>query len=85
MHVKKGDEVIVISGKDKGKSGAIVRALPRENKVVIDGVALYKRHLKGTSGKVGRIVERPRAINASNVKRVDSTGSAKKESVFSVK
>jgi large subunit ribosomal protein L24 len=78
MHVKKGDKVRVISGKDKGKSGAIVRALPKENKVVIEGVALYKRHLKGAAGKVGRIVERPRAIDASNVKRVEPAKGAKK-------
>ncbi len=61
----------VISGKDKGKSGVVVRALPRENKVVVEGVALYKRHLKGTAGKVGRIVEKSRPIHASNVKRVE--------------
>lgn len=72
MHVKKGDKVKVISGKDKGKSGVIARALPRENKVVIEGVALYKRHLKGAAGKVGRIIERPRAIDASNVQLVSS-------------
>jgi len=72
MHVKKGDKVKVIAGKDKGKSGVIVRALPRENAVVIEGVALYKRHMKGGAGKVGRIVERPRAIDASNVKIVSS-------------
>jgi large subunit ribosomal protein L24 len=72
MHVKKGDKVLVISGKDKGKSGAIMRALPKENKVVIEGVALYKRHLKGAAGKVGRIVERARAIDASNVNLVSS-------------
>jgi len=67
MHVKKGDKVKVIAGKDKGKSGVIVRALPRDGKVVVEGVALYKRHLKGSAGKVGTIVERPRAIDASNV------------------
>lgn len=72
MHVKKGDKVKVIAGKDKGKSGVILRALPRENKVVIEGVALYKRHLKGGQGKVGSIAERPRAIDASNVARVES-------------
>ena len=71
MHVKKGDKVKVIAGKDKGKSGMIVRALPRENKVVIEGVALYKRHLKGAPEKVGQIVERPRAIDASNVARIE--------------
>ncbi len=85
MKIKKGDKVKVIAGKDKGKSGTVLRALPSENKVVIEGAALYKRHLKGSSGKVGRIAERPRAIDASNVKRVDSAETKKKESVFSVK
>lgn len=70
MHVKKGDKVKVISGKDKGKSGVIVRALPKDNKVVIEGVGMVKRHIKGVSGKVGRIVERPRPIHASNVARL---------------
>jgi len=78
MKVKKGDKVKVIAGKDKGKSGVIVRALPRENKVVIEGVALYKRHLKGTPGKVGSIAERPRAIDASNVQRIEPAKGAKK-------
>ncbi len=54
----------MISGKDKGKSGVVARAFPRENKVVIDGVALYKRHMRGVQGKVGMIVERPRASQA---------------------
>jgi len=70
MHVKKGDNVKVISGKDKGKSGVIARALPKEGKVVIEGVALVKRHLKGARGKIGSVVERPRPIDASNVVRV---------------
>ncbi|MFZ1075549.1 MAG: 50S ribosomal protein L24 [Minisyncoccia bacterium] len=71
MHVKKGDKVKVIAGKDKGKTGLIVRALPKDNAVVVEGVALYKRHLKGRTGEVGRIVERSRPINASNVKRLE--------------
>ena len=73
MKVKKGDNVKVIAGKDKGKSGVILRALPKENKVVVEGVALYKRHLKGVAGKVGSIAERPRAIDASNVALVSKT------------
>ena len=85
MHVKKGDTVKVISGKDKGKSGVIERALPRENKVVVEGVALYKRHLKGRAGEVGRIVERPRPIDASNVKKVASETAKKKEKLIAVK
>lgn len=83
MHVKKGDKVVVISGKDKGKSGVILRAFPRENRVVVEGVAIMKRHLKGKSGEVGRIIERPRPIDASNVKRVTSAERKKKESVIS--
>ena len=75
----------MISGKDKGKSGVVMRALPQENKVVVEGVAIYKRHLKGTSGKVGRIIERSRPIDVSNVKRVTSAEVKKKESILSVK
>lgn len=71
MHVKKGDKVKVIAGKDKGKSGVIVRAFPKENAVVIEGVALFKRHMKGHTGQVGRIIERPRPVNASNVARIE--------------
>jgi large subunit ribosomal protein L24 len=70
MKIKKGDKVKVISGKDKGKSGLVLRALPSENKVIVEGVALYKRHLKGRPGTVGRIVERSRPIDVSNVVRV---------------
>lgn len=72
MKIKKGDKVRVISGKDKGKSGVVLRALPKEGKIVVEGVALYKRHLKGSAGKVGSIAERPRAIDASNVARVEA-------------
>lgn len=72
MHVKKGDKVKVITGKDKGKSGAVLRAFPKENKVIVEGVALYKRHRKGQTGQVGRIVEKSRPIDASNVALVES-------------
>ena len=71
MHVKKGDKVKVIAGKDKGKSGVIMRALPKEDKVIVEGVALYKRHLKGSAGKTGQIIEKSRPIHVSNVTRVE--------------
>ena len=71
MKIKKGDKVRVIAGKDKGATGVVARALPREDKVVVEGVALYKRSLRGTAGKVGRIVERPRPIHVSNVARIE--------------
>lgn len=60
----------VLTGKDKGASGVILRALPKENRVVVEGVAMTKRHLKGRAGEVGRILERPRAIHASNVQKI---------------
>lgn len=72
MKIKKGDKVKVISGKDKDKSGVVLRAFPKKNAVVIEGIALYKRHMRGSAGKVGRIIERPRAIDASNVTLVSS-------------
>lgn len=72
MKIKKGDKVKVISGKDKDKSGVVLRAFPKKNAVVIEGIALYKRHMRGSAGKVGRIIERPRAIDASNVALVSS-------------
>ena len=75
----------MISGKDKGKTGVVLRALPKENKVLVEGVAIYKKHIKGSAGKVGRIIERSRPINVSNVKHVESAEIKKKEAVFSVK
>lgn len=71
MKLKKGDSVMVISGKDKGKQGTILHVLPADNKVVIEGVGIYKRSLKARQGQSGSIVERPRAIDASNVMFMD--------------
>jgi large subunit ribosomal protein L24 len=72
MHVKKGDKVKIIAGKDKGKSGVILRALPKEDKVIVEGVALYKKHMKGRSvGEAGRIIEKSRPVHVSNVVRLE--------------
>ena len=72
MKLKKGDTVVVVSGKDKGKTGPILHVLAGENKVVIDGVAMTKRHLRRAAGNQSAgIVERPRAIDASNVMILD--------------
>lgn len=66
--IKKGDQVVVISGKDKGKVGPVVAVLPQEAKVVVEGIGMIKRHIrKAARGQSGRIVERPRAIHISNV------------------
>jgi large subunit ribosomal protein L24 len=72
MKLKKGDHVIVVSGKDKGKSGVIERVMPLEGKIVVEGIALAKRHQRGVRGQSGQIIEKPRAIDASNVMFMDS-------------
>jgi large subunit ribosomal protein L24 len=71
MKLKKGDHVMVVSGKDKGKTGKIERVLRDEWKVVVEGVALAKHHNKGVRGQIGQIIEKPRAISASNVMFVE--------------
>jgi large subunit ribosomal protein L24 len=69
MHVKKNDSVTVLTGKDKGKSGKVLRALPRENKVLIEGVNVKKVHERSKKkGGKGGIVERAYPIHVSNVK-----------------
>lgn len=70
--IKKGDQVMVISGKDKGKKGPVLTVMPETAKVVVEGVALVKRSLRSpVRGQSGRIVERPRAIHISNVMVID--------------
>jgi large subunit ribosomal protein L24 len=73
MHVKKGDNVIVLAGKDKGKTGKILRALPKENRVLVEGINIKKVHERAkTRGAKGTIVEKSFPIHASNVKVKDS-------------
>ncbi len=67
MNFKKGDKVIVISGKDKGKEGTITKVLRDKNKVTIEGVNIAKKHVKGNGQTAGSIVEVERPIHASNV------------------
>jgi len=72
MKIKKGDKVKVLSGKDKGKTGTVLRALPKEEKIVVEGVAMMKRHTRAKmEGQSGRIVESERAIHVSNVAKVE--------------
>jgi large subunit ribosomal protein L24 len=70
--LRKGDNVIVISGKDKGKTGKVMRVLVEEDRVVIQGINLVKRHSRPTPrNPSGGIVEREQAIHASKVMPVD--------------
>lgn len=72
MHVKKGDNVIVTTGKDKGKSGKIIRALPREDKVLVEGINIKKVHNRRSAGttkaKKGEVIEKAFPIHVSNVR-----------------
>lgn len=79
MKIKKGDQVIVLSGEDKGKTGEVVKALPKESKVVVQGINLVKRHTKPSQTTPGGIVTKEAPINVSNVAIVDpKTGKATK-------
>ena len=68
MFVKAKDQVVVISGKDKGKKGKVIAALPAENKVAVEGVAIVTKHQKSRAqGQPGGIIKKEAFINASNV------------------
>ncbi len=72
MKIKKGDNIIVISGKDKGKTGKITKSLPKEGRIVVEGVNVRKVHERPKkSGQKGQIVERSMPIDASNVMIAD--------------
>ena len=73
MHVKRGDLVKVIAGKDKGKEGKVLTAIPEQNKVIVEGVAIVSKHQKARmQGQQSAIVKKEAAIDASNVLRVCS-------------
>ena len=72
MKIKKGDKVIVIAGKDRGASGTVVRAIPQEDKVVIDGVNVVSKHIRATQrSRKGQIVKKTLPIHVSNVQLID--------------
>ena len=71
MYFIVGDEVVVIAGSDKGKKGKIIKTLRAENKVIVEGVHVVKKHQKPTGQESGGILEVEAPINASNVKIID--------------
>ena len=71
MNFKTGDKVVVIAGKNKGKEGTILSVLKDENKVVIEGVNMVKKHTKSNGQSAGSIVEKEAPIHASNVMMLD--------------
>ena len=74
MKVKVGDNVKVLAGKDKGKEGRIIKTLKKDNKVVVEGINIIKKHVKpNRMNEVGSIVEVEAPIHVSNVKVVAET------------
>lgn len=72
LHVKKGDKVQVISGKDRGKQGVITQVIPAKERVVVEGVNIVKRHSKPSQANPqGGIIEKEAPIHVSNVMLVD--------------
>ncbi len=78
MQIKKDDNVIVLTGKDKGKKGKVLRVLRGQGKVVVDGAAVHKKHQKAAKhGGKGSIIEKATPIHVSNVALMDpKTGTA---------
>jgi large subunit ribosomal protein L24 len=71
LKIKKGDEVIVITGKDKGKKGSVLRVIPSEQRVLVQGVNMVKRHARASAAGPAGITEKEAPIHISNVAHVD--------------
>ena len=71
LKIKKGDKVVVLTGRDKGRTGEVLKALPRDNRVVVQGVNVVKRHTRASQTSSGGIVEKEASIHVSNVAHVD--------------
>ena len=68
MKIKKGDNIIVIAGKDNGKTGKVVKAFPKLDKVLVEGINMHKKHQKPTrAGAKGQVIEIAAPIHVSNV------------------
>jgi large subunit ribosomal protein L24 len=71
LKIKKGDNVVVISGRDKGKQGEVLRVYPSEQRLIVQGVHIARRHTRQSMGNPGGIVEKELTIHVSNVSHID--------------
>lgn len=71
MRMKKGDQVMVITGKDKGKIGEVLRLFPKDNRALVQGVNMIKRHTRPTQASAGGILEKEASIQISNLSQID--------------
>jgi|SRR3990167_622685 len=69
MKVKKGDTILIMSGKDRGRTGKIIKSLLKENTILVEGINLKKKHIKAKKqGEKGQVIAMPTPLNVSNVK-----------------
>lgn len=80
LHVKTGDTVLIIAGDQKGEKGKIVKVFPTENKAIVEGFNMVKRHVKPNAQVPGGIVEKEAPIHLSNLMLIDNSGVASKTS-----
>ena len=73
IKLKKGDEVIVLAGKDKGKTGKIVKVIPNLRKVIVSDINKYKKHQKPGNNEPGGIIEKDMPLHVSNIAFYDNT------------
>ncbi len=79
MHIKKDDNVIVLAGKDKGKSGKVIKVMPKENRVVVSGINMFKKNQKARKqGQKGQVIEVNGSIHASNIALASEVKAKKK-------
>ena len=74
--IKKGDQVIVVTGRDRGKQGEVLRVLRAEDRLVVQGVNMVKRHQRPSAGHPGGIIDKEAPIHISNVAHIDPAGRA---------
>ena len=72
--IRKGDDVIVLTGRDKGKKGNVLRVMPKESRVIVQGVNVAKRHTRQSATQTGGIVEKELSIHVSNIALSDPDG-----------
>ncbi|HEX9837212.1 MAG TPA: 50S ribosomal protein L24 [Alphaproteobacteria bacterium] len=71
MKIKKGDNVVVLAGRDKGKKGSVLRVLAKDGRAFVQGINMVKRHTAPSAGQTGGIVEKEAPIHVSNLAIVD--------------
>jgi large subunit ribosomal protein L24 len=69
--IRKGDNVVVLAGRDKGKTGSVLKVMPKDARVVVQGVNMAKRHTKPRAGQPGGIIEKELSLHISNVSLID--------------